>query len=131
LTRILTDPKNALVKQYREIFARSGMELLVHPEALKVIARSARRKGTGARGLRRILETLLQDALYDFPGTDVAYAVITPACARGEEGVRAFGKGEERSARRAAGEREVVGLEYEKRPVVVVREDFERECARG
>ena len=55
LAKILTDPKNALIKQYQTIFERSGLELLFHPGAVEEIACLAVKKKTGARGLRRIM----------------------------------------------------------------------------
>ncbi|MEI8218470.1 MAG: ATP-dependent Clp protease ATP-binding subunit ClpX, partial [Elusimicrobiota bacterium] len=67
LIHILTDPKNALVKQYAKIFALEGVELSFTPEALETIAHSALQRGSGARGLRAILEDLLLDVMYDLP----------------------------------------------------------------
>ncbi|MGA2090905.1 MAG: ATP-dependent Clp protease ATP-binding subunit ClpX [Endomicrobiales bacterium] len=67
LVHILTDPKNALVKQYAKIFALEGVELSFTTEALETIAISALQRGSGARGLRAILEDLLLDVMYDLP----------------------------------------------------------------
>jgi ATP-dependent Clp protease ATP-binding subunit ClpX len=78
LVRILTEPKNALTKQYKRLFALEGVELRFTDESLKAIAGRAIKHGTGARGLRSILESLLLDAMYDLPGrSDVSEAVVT------------------------------------------------------
>ncbi len=67
LVRILTEPKNALVKQYTKMFEFEDSVLTFEPEALKVIAHEAVEHGTGARGLRSICERVLQDVMYDLP----------------------------------------------------------------
>ncbi|MDO8914684.1 MAG: ATP-dependent Clp protease ATP-binding subunit ClpX [Coriobacteriia bacterium] len=78
LVRILTEPKNALVKQYQRMFALEGVELRFTDEALSAIASKAIKHGTGARGLRSIMESLLLDSMYDLPGrTDVREVVVT------------------------------------------------------
>ena len=68
LVRILTEPKNALVKQYQKLFSMEGVELDIHPAALKAIARQALKRKAGARGLRSILEHALIDIMYELPG---------------------------------------------------------------
>ena len=67
LVRVLTEPKNALTKQYLKFFKMEGVDLKFDSDALEEIARRAMRKGTGARGLRSILETLMLDVMYDVP----------------------------------------------------------------
>lgn len=67
LVSILTEPKNALVKQFAELFAMEGVELEVTPEALRAIAHKAIDRKTGARGLRSIVEAALLDAMFDIP----------------------------------------------------------------
>jgi ATP-dependent Clp protease ATP-binding subunit ClpX len=76
LVKILSEPKNAIMKQYQEVFRRSDIHLFFHPDALKRVAEIAISKNTGARGLRRILETVLREPLYEFPGTDIKYVVV-------------------------------------------------------
>ena len=77
LVQILTEPKNALVKQYQKLFAMEGVELEVRPAALQAIARRALERKTGARGLRSILESVLLDTMYELPGMEnVAKVVI-------------------------------------------------------
>ena len=67
LIQILTEPKNALLKQYQKMFAMEGVELEVRPEALRAVARKALARRTGARGLRSILEQALLDIMFDLP----------------------------------------------------------------
>ena len=77
MMQILTEPKNALVKQYQKLFAMDGVELEIRPSALTAIARKALARKTGARGLRSILEHSLIDTMYDLPTMDgVAKVVI-------------------------------------------------------
>lgn len=67
LMQILTEPKNAVVKQFQKLFAMEGAELEIRPDALKAIARKAIKRKTGARGLRSILESALLDTMYELP----------------------------------------------------------------
>ena len=68
LVKILTEPKNALARQYQRLFEMEGVELVFHEEALEAIARKAIERKTGARGLRSILEGILLDTMFDLPG---------------------------------------------------------------
>jgi ATP-dependent Clp protease ATP-binding subunit ClpX len=70
MVRILTEPKNALVKQYQKLFAMDRVELEVRPSALSAIARKALARKTGARGLRSIVEHALIDTMFDLPTLD-------------------------------------------------------------
>jgi ATP-dependent Clp protease ATP-binding subunit ClpX len=77
LVRILTEPRNALVKQYQKLFGMDGVELEIRPSALAAIARKALQRKTGARGLRSIMEHSLIDTMFDLPTLDgVAKVVI-------------------------------------------------------
>ena len=67
LIQILTEPKNAVVKQFQKLFAMEGTELEIRPAALSAIARKAIKRKTGARGLRSILEAALLDTMYELP----------------------------------------------------------------
>lgn len=67
LIRLLTEPKNALVKQYSKLLAMYGAKLDVLPDALKAMAAEAMKRGTGARALRSIFETLMLDVMYTVP----------------------------------------------------------------
>lgn len=85
LVRILTEPRNALVRQYRQLFAYEGVELEFTPEALSAIAREAIARGTGARGLRSVVEGILQRSMFHLPSMpDVVRCVVTEACINGE-----------------------------------------------
>lgn len=70
LVQILKEPKNALTKQYKKLFELEGVELTFDDAALRAVARKAIQRGTGARGLRAILEELLLDTMFDLPGRD-------------------------------------------------------------
>ncbi len=69
LVRILTEPKNALVKQYKKLFELEGVELKFTDEALLAVAKEALKRKSGARGLRAILESVMLDIMYDIPST--------------------------------------------------------------
>jgi ATP-dependent Clp protease ATP-binding subunit ClpX len=76
LVRILTEPKNALIKQYEKLFDMEAVELEVRPAALAAIAKRSLERRTGARGLRSILEQVLLDTMYDLPGMDNVTKVV-------------------------------------------------------
>ena len=76
MVRILTEPKNALVKQYQKLFAMDGVELEIRTSALAAIARRALKRKTGARGLRSILEHVLIDTMFDLPTLDGVAKVV-------------------------------------------------------
>jgi len=76
LVQILTEPKNALVKQYAKLLAMEGTELEVRPSALRAIARKALARKTGARGLRSILEQSLIDTMFELPNTPNVEKVV-------------------------------------------------------
>jgi len=78
LVRILTEPRNALVKQYQKLFELDGVQLEFHSEALRAIAQEALRRNTGARGLRAILEEVMLNVMFEIPSRgDVARCIIT------------------------------------------------------
>ncbi len=83
LIKILNEPKNAFVKQYQRLFELDGVELEFEDESLEAIADQAILRGTGARGLRAIMEEVLLPVMYEVPSrSDVARVVITPAVVR-------------------------------------------------
>ncbi len=98
LVKILTEPRNALIKQYQRLFEMEGAELEVRDDALRGIARKAMDRKTGARGLRTILEHVLLDTMYDLPSLDdVTKVVIDEAVIKGESApYMIFGGGEPR-----------------------------------
>jgi ATP-dependent Clp protease ATP-binding subunit ClpX len=78
LRAILLEPRNALVKQYRKMFDLEGVELIFKDEALDAIIDAAQKYGTGARALRRSLEKVMQDIMFELPGwTKISKCVIT------------------------------------------------------
>jgi ATP-dependent Clp protease ATP-binding subunit ClpX len=77
LVRVLKDPKNALVKQYQKLFGMENCQLEFTDEALVAISRRARRKETGARGLRSIIEDVMLDVMFDLPDHSGSSYVIT------------------------------------------------------
>jgi ATP-dependent Clp protease ATP-binding subunit ClpX len=85
LIQILTEPKNALLKQYQKMFSMEGVELEVRPEALQAVATKALARRTGARGLRSILEQALLDTMFDLPSlNNVRKAVIDEGTITGD-----------------------------------------------
>ena len=85
LVRILTEPKNAITKQYQKLFEMEEIELEFREDALAAVAQKAMERKTGARGLRTIMENVLLDSMYDLPSMDnVSKVVIDSAVIRGE-----------------------------------------------
>src|SRR5947199_1434032 len=85
MLRILTEPKNALVRQYQKLFEMEGAELEFDPSALREIARRARQRDTGARGLRSIVEELMLDIQFELPDIEAKTKyTVTDAVVRGE-----------------------------------------------
>lgn len=78
LLRILTEPRNAIVRQYQKIFTLDGVDLVFEPETLELIVDKAIQYKLGARGLRSIVETIMIDAMYETPSTDTKKLVVTP-----------------------------------------------------
>jgi ATP-dependent Clp protease ATP-binding subunit ClpX len=76
LIQILTEPKNALVKQYQRLFEMEGVKLTFHEEAMKSIARRAVDRKTGARGLRSIMEAILLETMFDLPAMNGVEEVV-------------------------------------------------------
>jgi len=76
LIQILTEPKNALMKQYQRLFAMEGVDLEIRPQGLQAIAHNAMARKTGARGLRSILEHVLLDTMFDLPAMENLSKVV-------------------------------------------------------
>jgi ATP-dependent Clp protease ATP-binding subunit ClpX len=84
LVRILTEPKNAATKQYRKLFAMSGVHLEFTPASLEALADRALELGTGARGLRSVLEGILLETMYHLPEAVAGSKfIVTPEAVRG------------------------------------------------
>ncbi|OKL63754.1 hypothetical protein UA08_00736 [Talaromyces atroroseus] len=94
LLRILTEPRNSLVTQYEILFDLSGIKLSFTTPALHKIASNALTMGTGARGLRTELETILSDAMFEAPGSSVKFVLITESVADRKEKPLYFGRGQ-------------------------------------
>ena len=85
LIEILTEPRNALTKQYQKLFDMEGVELEFREDALRAVARKAMQRKTGARGLRTILENVLLDTMYDLPSmANATKVVVDDAVVTGE-----------------------------------------------
>ncbi len=85
LVRILTEPRNALVRQYQKLFEMEGAELEFHPQALREIAGLAKRRDTGARGLRSIVEEIMTDIMFELPDIEQkGKYLVTDKIVRGE-----------------------------------------------
>jgi ATP-dependent Clp protease ATP-binding subunit ClpX len=85
LMRILTEPKNALVRQYQKLFEMEGAEVEFDDSALREVARRAKERDTGARGLRSIVEDIMLDIQYELPDIESKTKyVVTGAVVRGE-----------------------------------------------
>lgn len=85
LVKILTEPKNAVTKQFQALFTMEGVKLEITDEALHAIAKKAMDAGTGARALRMILENLLRDLMYDVPSTEgITEVIIDKECVAGD-----------------------------------------------
>ncbi len=81
LIRILQEPKNALLKQYEKMFELEGIRLVFDADAVRAIAAKALDRGTGARGLRAVLESIMRDVMFEIPSReDVREVVVTPEC---------------------------------------------------
>ncbi len=85
LVQILTEPKNAIVKQFKRMFEMEGVELEFRTEALAAVAAKALKRSTGARGLRTILEQVLLDTMYELPSLEhVSKVVVDDAVINGQ-----------------------------------------------
>nr|KIR49695.1 ATP-dependent Clp protease ATP-binding subunit ClpX [Cryptococcus bacillisporus CA1280] len=94
MVRILTEPNNALLKQYIKLFGNYGSELCFTDKAVRQIAREGLDRGGGARGLRGILEEVLLDAMFEVPGSSVRYCLITEAVVRRNCAAHYFSRGQ-------------------------------------
>ena len=99
LVHILTEPKNAITKQYQELLSMDGVKLEFENEALRKIAELAIKKKTGARGLRSIIEFAMQKVMFDVPDMSSAKKiVVTAACVEGKADALVYGAGNKKIA---------------------------------
>jgi ATP-dependent Clp protease ATP-binding subunit ClpX len=85
LMRVLTEPRNAITRQYRKLLAMEGVELDITRDGLRAMAQEAVKRGTGARALRSIFERMMLDVMYEVPGRDdIRQVVINATTVRGE-----------------------------------------------
>lgn len=85
LVTLLTEPKNALVKQYTKLLKMNGVDLVVQKDALKAMARQAIERGTGARALRGIFERIMLDIMYEVPSDkNITGVTVTEDCVLGK-----------------------------------------------
>ena len=102
LIRVLTEPKNALVRQYQQLFAYEDVELKFEQDALIEIAQQAIERETGARGLRSIMEQILRKTMFDVPSrTDVEQCIIDAKTVSGDGDVKLILKDEEKIRQQA------------------------------
>ena len=84
MIRILTEPKNAIVKQYKALFSLDEVDLEFTEDAVREIAKESFKRKTGARGLRSILESIMNDIMYEIPSDDtIAKCIITKEAVEG------------------------------------------------
>jgi ATP-dependent Clp protease ATP-binding subunit ClpX len=103
LSRVLTEPRNCLVRQYQHLFELDGVDLDFTPGALLAVAAQANSRGTGARGLASIMEKTLSDLMFEMPSrTDVARVVITREMVEGSGDPELYAEGEGPDAVRIA-----------------------------
>jgi len=110
----LTEPKNALVKQYQELFNASGVELKFTTPALLSIAKKTVTKGTGARGLRRLMENVLLDPMFESPQSSIRYVLITKGVVEGKEVAEYFSRAEKWKFDQVFSDEENVGVKSTK-----------------
>ncbi|TGJ71318.1 hypothetical protein EYR41_003291 [Orbilia oligospora] len=113
LVRVLSEPRNSLLRQYEELFNMSGVELKFTSSALRQIARAALTMDTGARALRTVLERLLSDAMFEAPGSSIKHILVNAAAAKFEQPPVYFARGQQGAfqAAFAAEENENNGLD--------------------
>ena len=96
LVRVLTEPRNSIIKQYEQLFQLSGIELRFTRGALKEVAKSALGMGTGARGLRTVCERLLTETMFEAPGSSIKYVLMTEAVAQRKSAPVYLARGQQR-----------------------------------
>ena len=95
LVKVLTEPRNSLLKQYEQLFHLSSIDLRFTSASLRSIATTASKMGTGARGLRTVMERLLADAMFETPGSSIKFVLVTEDAAEKRAGALYFGRGQQ------------------------------------
>lgn len=121
LVKVLTEPRNSLLKQYEQLFHLSSIELRFTSPALRSVATAASKMGTGARGLRTVMERLLADAMFETPGSSIKFVLITEEVAEKKAGAVYFGRGQQSKFHAAIAAEEEAWEECKR------REDVEQE----
>ncbi|KAI5367528.1 Putative AAA+ ATPase domain, ATPase, AAA-type, core, Clp ATPase [Septoria linicola] len=99
LVKVLTEPRNSLLKQYQQLFALSSIEVRFTTAALHAIAATASKMSTGARGLRTVMERLLAEAMFETPGSGIKYVLVNEDVANKKAGAAYFGRGQQNAFR--------------------------------
>jgi len=94
LVQVLTEPRNSLLQQYKQLFALSSIDLRITSPALHLIAANAAKMGTGARGLRTVMERVLADSMFETPGSGVKYVLVDEEAVERRGPARYFYRGE-------------------------------------
>ena len=103
LVDVLLKPKNSLIKQYTKFFEMENVKLTFSEDSLAAIAKEALRKGTGARGLRSILEEIMFEVMYELPSqSEIAECIITPESITRKSKPILIARGEEKDKRKIA-----------------------------
>jgi ATP-dependent Clp protease ATP-binding subunit ClpX len=126
LVKVLTEPRNSLLKQYEQLFHLSSIELRFTTASLHSIAATASKMGTGARGLRTVMERLLADAMFETPGSSIKFVLITEDVAKKKAGAVYFGRGQQGKFYEAIAEEEAKWEERKRREDGEQESEFER-----
>ena len=102
LEKILSEPKNAIIKQYQKLLKMNNVTLEFTKDAIAELALQAEKKGTGARGLRSLMESLMTDVMYQLPSPGITKCVVDGAAVRGETPVKLTGEKAKPKARKKA-----------------------------
>lgn len=126
LVKVLTEPRNSILKQYEQLFHLSSIELRFTSASLRSIATTASKMGTGARGLRTVVERLLADAMFETPGSSIKFVLITEDVAQKKAGAVYFGRGQQGKFHEAITAEEEAWEERKRREDAGQESEFDR-----
>jgi ATP-dependent Clp protease ATP-binding subunit ClpX len=126
LVKVLTEPRNSLIKQYEQLFHLSSIELRFTTASLHSIAATASKMGTGARGLRTVMERLLADAMFETPGSSIKFVLVTEDVAEKKAGAVYFGRGQQGKFYEALADEEAKWEERKRREDGEQESEFEK-----